>query len=465
MRVAFRRHNYCLIFIAALLFFFNSGGFRAFALSIEEERKMGEQFVAQASQAFRLVEDDFANSYINDLGQYLLRSLETKPFPFQFYIIQNNDLNAFAGPGGHIFFFTGLIEVMEEVDELAGVLSHEIAHVSARHLAERMEQSTMMQLATLAGILLGALVGGEGGGAIMTGSMAAVMQKQLAYSRNDERQADQLGFKFMAEAGFDPLGMIATLKKIQKGQMLATNQIPTYLLTHPGGSERIANYETMIYGDKPLIQEKGGTTKYRQYFPIFKTILRAKYMDPKEAERLFKRELGNDPESVWAHFGLGIVLREMREYQKAVDHFHKALKGQPRSILILRDMAEAYRLMGREEEAITLLSEALKMQPRDRSSLYLMALSYQNMEEYGKAIPIFEKLTHMKPVKNDVFYNLGVSYGRLNRLAPAHYNFGIYFIKLGKVGKALFHFQKAEDLSKNDPALQRRINKAKEGLT
>ena len=465
MRVAFRKFNYCLIFIMALFFSFNSGGFRAFALSIEEERKMGEQFVVQVSQAFRLVEDDFANSYINDLGQYLLRSLETKPFPFRFYIIQNGDLNAFAGPGGHIFFFTGLIEAMDEVDELAGVLSHEIAHVSARHLSERMEQSTMIQLATLAGVLLGALVGGEASGAIMTGSMAAGMQQQLAYSRNDERQADQLGFKYMAVAGFDPLGMIETLKKLQKGQMLATNQIPTYLLTHPGGSERMANYETMIYGDKPLIQEKGGTTKYRQFFPIFKTILRAKYMEPKEAEKIFKRELGNDPGAVWAHFGLGIVLREMMEYQKAVDHFHKALRKEPRSILILRNLAEAYQSMGREEEAITFLSEALKMQPRDRSSLYLMALAYQNMEEYSKAIPIFEKLTSMKPVKNDVYYNLGVSYGRLNRLAPAHYNFGIYFKNIRKIDKALFHFQKAEDLSKNDPALERPINKVKEGLT
>jgi tetratricopeptide (TPR) repeat protein len=94
-----------------------------------------------------------------------------------------------------------------------------------------------------------------------------------------------------------------------------------------------------------------------------------------------------------------------------------------------------------------------------------MALSYQNMEEYREAIPIFEKLTSMEPVKDEVFYNLGVSYGRLNSLALAHYNFGIYFKKVRKIGKALFHFQKAADLSKNDPALQRRINKAKEGLT
>ena len=232
MRVAFRKFNYCLIFIMALFFSFNSGGFRAFALSIEEERKMGEQFLAQINQSLRLVEDDFANSYINDLGQYLLRSLETKPFPFRFYIIQNGDLNAFAGPGGHIFFFTGLIEAMDEVDELAGVLSHEIAHVSARHLSERMEQSTMVQLATLAGVLLGALVGGEASGAIMTGSMAAVMQKQLAYSRDNERQADQLGFKFMAVAGFDPSGMIVTFKKIKK--------ISRNLLSHISQHKNIA---------------------------------------------------------------------------------------------------------------------------------------------------------------------------------------------------------------------------------
>lgn len=465
MKAAFRRHNLFMIFIAAWLLLFNSGDFRAFALSIDEEQKMGQQFLFQAMQTFEFVKDDFANKYINELGQYLLSSLETKPFPFHFYIIKDNDLNAFAGPGGHIFFFTGLIEVMDAVDELAAVMAHEIGHVSARHISDRIEKNTKLQLATLAGVLLGALVGGQARGAIMTGSMAAAMQKQLAYSRDDERQADQLGFKYMAEAGFDPSGMIATLKEIEKGRMLATNEVPVYLLTHPGGSERIANYETMMYGDKSLIQEKGGAEKYKQYWPVFKTILRAKYTDPKEAERFFNDELKSDPKSIWAHYGLGIVLREMRDYQKAVDHFHAALRMEPRSLIIMRDLAEAYQMMGRGEEAITLLTEVLKTHPRDHASLYLMALSYQNMEEYGKAIPIFEKLTVMEPVKNEVFYNLGVSYGRLNRLAEAHYNFGIYFKREGKIGKALFHFQKAEELSNNDASLLRRIEKAKQGLT
>lgn len=463
MKPAFRRHNFYLIFIAAWIFSATLGESRALALSIEEERQMGQKFLVQITNTFQLVEDDFANTYINDLGQYLLGSLETRPFPFHFYIIKNNDLNAFAGPGGHIFVFTGLIEAMEGVDELAAVIAHEMGHVSARHLAQRLEQNAKFQLATIAAILAGVLIGGEAQGAIVTGSMAAAIQKQLAFSREDERQADQLGFKYMSMAGFDPGAMIKTLKKIEKAQMMASDQIPAYLLTHPGGPERMANYETMMYGDKTLIHETGATTKYREFFPIFKAILRAKYMDSTDAERAFNRDLGKDPESIWAHFGLGIVLRERQEYLKAIDHFHEALKKRPQSLFIIRNLAETYQLMGRGDEAIPLLSEALKLEPEDRTSLYLMALSYQNMEEYEKAIPIFEKLTAMEPVKNEVFYNLGVSYGRLNKLAQAHYNFGIFFKREGKIGQAQFHFQKAEDFSHNDPALKQRIIKAKQG--
>ncbi|NIR12428.1 MAG: M48 family metalloprotease, partial [Desulfobacterales bacterium] len=96
---------------------------------------------------------------------------------------------------GHIFVFSGLINEMEEIDELAAVMCHEIAHVTARHLAHRIEQSKNLGWATLAGILAGILIGGSAGAAVMAGSQAATAQAQLHYSREDERQADQLGFK------------------------------------------------------------------------------------------------------------------------------------------------------------------------------------------------------------------------------------------------------------------------------
>lgn len=222
----------------------------------------------------------------------------------------------------------------------------------------------------------------------------------------------------------------------------------------------MSNVEIMMthYTRKP---ENRKAAKFRRLFPFFKTVLRAKYMEPREAERLFKRALEKDPDSTMAHLGLGIVWKERSEYDLAVDHFQEALKGQPDSLLVLKNLGEAYQLKGQNGEAIGVLEKVLKIDDRDKSALFLLAMSYQNLEEYPKAVRLYERLTSMQPVKEEVFYNLGVSYGRQNKLALAHYNFGLYFKKLGKEQKAGFHFQKAKDLSNNDPALRRRIQKAK----
>jgi len=446
-----------------LIFPFRAREINAFALSVEEETIAGEKFLAMIRKQLDIVDDDFANEYINDLGHYLIRPLETRPFPFRFYIIKDNTLNAFAGPGGHIFLFSGLIEVMDEIDELAAVVCHEIGHVSARHLAQRIEQNKKIGLATMAGVLAAVLLGGKAAGAIMTGSMAASIQAQLTYSRNDERQADQLGFKYMDESGFDPSGMITTLKNLSKGQWLGTGGIPPYLLTHPGGPERISNIETMLTGYIPKPGNRQ-TAKYRKLFPFLKTILRAKYVDPHEAEKLFNMEIENDPESKLAHLGLGILWKKRSEYDLAADHFQEALKGLPDSSYILRNLGETYQLKGQDTRAIRVLEKALRIDNQDRASLYLLAVSYQNLEAYPEAIRIYERLTLMKPVKDEVFYNLGVSYGRQGRLALAHYNSGIYFKRLRNMREAGFHFHKADELSKNDSALRNRIRKAMEGL-
>ena len=449
--------------IMLLVFQFCFGETDAFALSVEEEKIAGEKFLAKIRKHFDLVDDDFASEYINDLGHYLIRPLETKHFHFRFYIIKDNTINAFAGPGGHIFIFSGLIEVMDEIDELAAVICHEIGHVSARHLAQRIEQNKKIGIATMAGVLAAILIGGKAAGAIMTGSMAANIQAQLNYSRNDERQADQLGFKYMDESSFDPSAMITTLKNLHKGQWVGTDGIPPYLLTHPGGPERISNNESMLTGYIPKPGNRQ-TAKYRELFPFLKTILRARYFDPHEAERFFNAEIEKDPESILAHLGLGVVWKKRSEYDLAIDHFQKALKGKPDSPYILRSLGEVYQLKGQDTKAIKVLEKALKIDNLDRASLYLLAVSYQNLEAYPEAIRIYERLTVMEPVKDEVFYNLGVSYGRQDRLALAHYNSGIYFKRVRKMQEARFHFLKADELAKNDSALRNRIHKAMEGL-
>ena len=155
---------------------------------------------------------------------------------------------------------------------------------------------------------------------------------------------------------------------------------------------------------------------------------------------------------------------ERSEFRKAVDHLKDALEREPNFLPILRYLAEAYQMEGDNREAIRVLQRAMEIDSRDRGTLFLLAMSYQNLEANDKAIPIFERLTVLKPVSLDVFYQLGVSYGRANQLGRAHFNFGIFYMNLGNMQEAKFHFAKASSHSNKDPALQRRIKKAMKGL-
>jgi len=297
----------------------------------------------------------------------------------------------------------------------------------------------------------------------MAGSQAASQQAQLHYSREDERQADQLGFKYTDESTFDPAGLIGALEKIEKNQWIGTDTIPAYLLTHPTGPERTSNLDIMLrdYSKKPDNVE---AARFRALFPFFKTIVRANSVEPRDAERVFNRELEKNPDSALPHFGLGLVCNRKSEYDLAIKHFQKALLGQPDSVPVLRSLGQSYQMKGQDGEAIEVLEKALRIDPQDISLLFLLAFSYQNLKKYEKAIRLYERLVAMNAANEQVFYNLGVSYGKEGKLAHAHYNFGIYFKRLGRMEKAIFHFQKAAALCKDDPALKSRIENAMKGL-
>ena len=458
------RYHKTAIIASFLLFILLSWSAKVYALSVEEERQLGETFLDSVRRNMDLVDDDFANEYINDLGQYLTRSLQTKLFPFHFYIIKASDLNAFAGPGGHIFIYTGLIEAMTEVDELASVICHEIGHVSARHISHQIAQNTKISLATMAGILAGALIGGEAAAPIIIGSTAAGIQKQLSYSRTDERQADQLGFQYMEESGFDPSKALTAFKKLYQGQWLGPDAMPAYLLTHPGGPERMSNIETMLAEYGRSTSKNANAEKFRALYPLFRTVLQAGYLETRDAKRLFQTELEKNPDSTLAHLGLGLALKNAGEYKESIKQIKMAYAGLPESIPVMRYLAEAYQFIGEEIEARKILERALTLDDRNEPSLFLLGASYMNQEEFDKAVRIYEKMAIMTPVRNEVYYNLGVSYGRQNRLTLAHYNFGIYFTALKEAQKAQFHFQKALDLAKDDPIMQTRIKKAMQGI-
>jgi len=431
-------------------------------ISIEKETELGKKFLASIKGHFVFLDDDFAQDYINRLGKALSQNIDTKPFPFHYYIVKQNQLNAFAGPGGHIFIFSGLISSLENADELAGVLAHEMGHVAARHLSQRIEQNKKINVATMAAILTGIFVGGKAAAALTTGSVAAGIQAQLHYSREDERQADQLGFKYASLAGFAPSGLIHALTVIQKNSWMESNKIPPYLRTHPTGPERIANLESMLNKFPPHVTDEARILK--KQFPVFKTIVEAKCNNPIEMQEVFTRSLQKGKNIYLSHLGLGIIYKAKSQYRDSIKHLKEALIGMPSSPVVWMELAEAYQLTGEDRKALPLFEKILKQRPNDKRATFLMAESYENLGEYNKAIILLERLLFSKHVNPEVYYHLGMSYGRLKRLALAHYNFGRYFKALGRREKARFHFLEAKRLSQGNPSLQQKIQDASKGI-
>ena len=432
---------------------------RAAYLSPKEETELGARFLASISSQYEFADYPYILQYMNELGAYIGNHIEVPYFPLKFYVIKDSTINAFAAPAGHVFFFSGLISILDDADELASILAHELAHVSARHLASRIDRSQKIGLATLAGVLAGILVGGEVGGALMTGSLAASIQAELGYSREDERQADQLGFKYTQLSGFDPAGMLTALQKIQRETWYGSQEIPAYLLTHPGAPERMATIDSMLRGYEKT-RDHETTGKLRAFFPIFQTMVIALCLDKEQAARELEKRLRNDPGSSTAHYGLGLILQREGKLNEALEHFEIAGKRNADSIPVMFSLAETFQMLGRYEDSVSVLKKALELSPKDKEISFLLAMSLQELEHYSQASEIYERLTFLPPVKDMVYYNLGIVYGREGKLALAHYYLGVYFSKLGSREKALFHFEKAKELVRNDDALQRKIEKA-----
>ena len=447
------KNKFCIITLIIFLLLSQQG--TLLALSIEQEEKEGERFFEEVKKHLVIVDDPFLSDFINDFGQYLVKSVETRHFKFHFYILKNEELNAFAGPGGHIFIHTGLIRAMEEVDELAAVMCHEIAHVSNRHISQQVEQATKLGYGKLLGLLAGILIGGgDTSEAVMTGTLAAAQQKQLAYSRDAERQADQTGFKYAARSGFNPVAIKNALLKIQAGNY--GNKIPAYLLTHPIGPERISNIESML-SNPFIVQQNVRTIQFRKQYPVFRTIIMARYEQKDEMITQFKSDLSKDPDSPLGNLGLGIILKDNEEYSKSIDHLRKAVMGLDDPLPVFRYLSEAYLANDEPEKAVSILEQALKKNGNDKPNLFTLAKTYEKIEEYDKAIDIYEKLKLMEPVADNVFYNLGYSYGKADKLGLAHYNLGLYYQRLKNMGLARFNFNEAKKKAADNPELLRKI--------
>jgi predicted Zn-dependent protease len=202
-------------------------------ISIEEEWQLGQQLSQEISRQVRINNDPALNAYIRNMGQRIVAQTNMANLPWNFYVVDDPSINAFAVPGGHVYVHTGLIANADNASELAGVLGHEISHVLARHSTEQISRQYGLQM--LAGLVLGQ---NPGQLAQIAASIAA--GGALArFSREAEREADEIGIQAMHRAGYNPAGMATMFEELLEQRQGSPGRVEQFFSTHPLTEERI----------------------------------------------------------------------------------------------------------------------------------------------------------------------------------------------------------------------------------
>jgi len=408
--------------------------------TIKDEAELGREFNSLIKSRLPIIEDPEIVGYVRSLVDDLSEAMGPIPFDIKVSVLNNNGVNAFAGPAGYMFVFNGLILNMETESELAGVIAHEMAHVSQRHIAKNIERSQIINLATLTGVLAGVLLGSDGGDALVAGSLAAGQSSYLKYSRDDEREADQVGLNYLVDAGFNPNGMVSAFEKIRKLSWMSSGSIPAYLSTHPGVDERIGYLTDRL---ARLPDDVVTRTRDNQRFLRVQTLLRAKYSDPKQALAHFNKR---EP-SCLDYLGQGIALERLNRVNEARAAFERAEACNRGDPLFLREIGRFYFLVGDFNKAGRYLQQAAMQNSDDLIALFYLGRMFDEQGQTEQAARYMQRILRYLPEDGEVHYYLGRIKGKTGEYFEAHMHLAYGAIYSLDKKQAKFHMDKAQSLA------------------
>jgi len=416
------------------------------AISVSQEKELAKEFLAKIKKYKPVINDPLAADFISEIGRSITAQVPPQPFDFSFRIINEEQFNAFAGPGANIFINRGLITSLDNVDELAGILAHETGHAVCRHVSQMIDRSKFVNIGTLAGMLAGVLMGASGGGDIaqgmVVGSAAVGQSTMLAFSRENETEADQKGLVYASKASFSPGGLLTSLEKIRANDWYGTEKIPGYLKTHPGSKERIVSIQSWIDDHYHPDGLDHGIDPFR--FEMIKYRLAGLYGKKDQTEKRLAGLLEKEPDNPAIHYGMALVLARKSVLNRALDHLKTALSVKPFDPMVLVEMGRIYCLKGEYQKALTLftgLDSSPGIKPlvwyyRGRAHLETGSLD-QAEEDFSKVIE-----TDIEPFPR-AYYNMANVFGKKGSSEMSHFYLGLYFHQRQDMKNSCFHLKKS----------------------
>ena len=430
-------------------------------VSLDQEYLMGQQFLSQLRRGAPTVPDALINTYLEGISYRLAARSQLTDRRLSFVIIDSEEINAFAAPGGIIGVNTGLFLNARSEAEFASVMGHEIAHVSQRHFARGVDEAQSGRVGHLASLLASVLVmatsDGGHGAAALGAARGLAMDRQLRFSRNNEQEADRIGQDTLYNAGFDPSAQAKMYE-----QLLAANRFgrrpPEFLLTHPLTESRISD-------------SRGRALRYpqRDYEPSLNyQIMRARvvghYAKDKAAlivdlEKKLEFSTHHFNEEV-NRYALAVAYWENEQYSEADRTLAPLLKKYPNLISLVVTQAEIYTKQNEAERAIDYLKRHLEINPGNHPLIMAHVDALMTSRSYNAAAEIMEQHTKNRESDHHLWYRLAETWGQAGNISKVHQARAEYFTLISDFRNARQQLQFALQIEADDasnPALQARL--------
>lgn len=435
-------------------------------ISLEQERRLGQQFLRSIRAQAPTLDDPILQDYVEHLVYRLASYSQLKDRRLDLVLIENPTLNAFAAPGGVIGVHSGLFNYAQTEQEIAAILAHEIAHLSQRHFARRLAESrknAAINIAgLLAGILLAATAGGDAGLAAMTSTQALGQNQFLAYSREREAEADRIGIGTLAEADMDPRAMAYMFERLQQASRYTTkNRIPEFLRTHPVTNDRISDAynQTRNYPRRTFDESL-------DYQLMRARVQALTAQSPAEEINRFQADLnsGSEIQQTATRYGLAILQTKQLNFDEARRHLQQLRDRNPLNIPIRIAEAMVYKEAAQPDQALALLQSALALSP----SNYPLSVSYAetllSSRKPDQALDVLIPLSVDRPNDEYLWYLLAEAYGLANDIPGVHEARAEFFVLNGNFDQAIKQLGYALPLVRHDFQQTARIKQRLEDI-
>lgn len=387
--------------------------------SDQEEQALGRAIMRDVYADPRYLDDPEIETYLNQLGYKLVSVSTRNQREFVFFVVDDPTINAFAMPGGNIGVHTGLLLAAQNESELAGVVAHEIAHVTQDHIARMVAAQTQSYWPTMAALALALLASRSNSnvaGAAIATTQAYSIQSQLNYSRDYEREADRLGYDMLTRAGFDPRGMSGFFNRLQRASRFYDSSAPAYLRTHPLTSDRIADMEA-----------RSESAPYQQVqdsldFQLVRARLRARDGTPQDAvaaaraalkERRFSSEAA-------ARYTLVAALLRARAFKDAETELKPLLAGPAVHPMIQQLAAQLALSAGNSALALKRYEAGVAAHPGYRPLQYGHLAALMAAGEHAGALARVERQLTLYPLDRRLWRLAAQTHAQLGHRLQSH---------------------------------------------